>query len=325
MITVRQLFTLYHAEQDARVKSGALAADSTLTRRRYAEMFVAAHGDRPAKDCTNGDLVTFLADHPEWASSHTKSDVCGGVVSAFRWATERRYLEACPMTKPRGFWLPPRPRKAITPAEYKAVQRFARLCNGVNLSGRRKRPSSSAFRLALHFLWASGCRTKEMRTVQWSDVDLDHGVIVMETHKTFAKTGMPRIIPITRNINRLLHVAAAMQLRRGQLTGPVFRSGRGHRWGKSTYGKMFRAYATMAGIRPGITSYCCRHGFTVRGLEAGIGERQLADVLGHASTRYVSYYGHTTRRNADYLRNIAEQIAKAGRKAPPNDAKRKTG
>jgi len=182
----------------------------------------------------------------------------------------------------------------------RAIMRLARHCRGVDVSGRRKRPSSGAFRLALHFLWESGCRTKEMRDVAWGDVDLERGLIVMEKHKTFAKTGLPRLIPITRNIRRLLHVAASWQLRRGtQLTGPVFRGGRGKQWDKGTYGDQFRAYADMAGVRPNVTAYCLRHGFTVRGLEAGIGERQLADVLGHASTRYVSYYGLTTRTNAD--------------------------
>ena len=60
--------------------------------------------------------------------------------------------------------------------------------------------------------------------------------------------------------------------------------------------------------RAGISPYSLRHTFCVNGLEAGIGHRQLADALGHTTTRYVEWYGRDTQGNADYLRGVAEDL-----------------
>lgn len=319
-LTVRHLAALYLSEHRYRVQQGTLSADGYTTRSRYVDLFADFCGPKLPAQVGNEDLIRYLALHPEWASPHTKSDVCGAVVSLFKWAHERQYLPGDRrVNKPRGMWLPPQPRKAITPEQYRAILLLARQCNGVNMSGRRKRPSSPAFRVALMFLWESGARTKEMRTVQWDELDLEAGLIVTERHKAFAKTGLPRIIPLTRRAIRLIRLIAIHRLSRGlKLEGVIFRGGRGKAWDKGTYGKQFRAYAKLAGVTKKITAYCLRHGVCVKGIEAGKTERQIADLLGQATTKYIAWYGRTTRTNTAYLRQIAEDISKPPRRMAPS-------
>lgn len=319
-LTVRHLAALYLSERRYRVQQGTLSADGFTNRARYVELFADFCGQKPVHQIGNEDLIRFLALHPEWPSPHTKSDVTGAIVGLFKWCYERGYVTGeRRLTKPRGMWLPPQPRKAISPEQYRAILQLCRQSNGVQLSGRRKRPSASAFRLALMFLWETGARTKEMRTAQWDELDWQNGLIVTERHKGFAKTGLPRIIPLTNRALRLIRLIAKHRLNAGlKLEGVIFRGGRGRAWTKGTFGDQFRAYADAAGVPPKVTAYSIRHGVCVRGIEANKSERQIADLLGQASTRYVAWYGRTTRTNTTYLRQIAEEISKPPRKMAPS-------
>ena len=58
----------------------------------------------------------------------------------------------------------------------------------------------------------------------------------------------------------------------------------------------------------GITPYGLRHLFTVLGIENGVGERQLADQLGHTTTKFVAYYGRTTRFKSAHLRGVVTSV-----------------
>ena len=70
----------------------------------------------------------------------------------------------------------------------------------------------------------------------------------------------------------------------------------------------FGKFAEASGVRPSISPYCTRHAFCVAGLENGVGERQVADVLGHTSGRYVAWYSADVRDKAEYLRGIVDDV-----------------
>ena len=191
----------------------------------------------------------------------------------------------------------------MKPAEYRKIMSLARQCDG---KGRRARPSRHAFRRCLWFLWESGARTCEGREVGWQHVDLDVGVACLQKHKSKKATGEDRVIPLRRVVVRYL--TWLWESRKRPASGVIFLNGRGRPWTKGTFSKMFRKYARLAGVREEVTAYCCRHGFTCRALEAGIGERQIADALGHSTTRYVSWYGKSLRGKVDYLRSVVEKL-----------------
>jgi integrase len=181
----------------------------------------------------------------------------------------------------------------------------------------RARPSAGPFRRALWFLWESGCRTCEMREMEWESVDWVDGVIRLTKHKT-AHTGNVREIPLTDRALRLLRLmykfrrpAAASKhprTKRHPAKNVIFLNSRGGAWTKRSFAKKFREFAGLAGIRDNITAYCLRHGFTVEALERGIGNKQIADMLGQASTRYVDWYGRGSREKSAYLRDNAAKV-----------------
>src|SRR6516165_12314270 len=82
-------------------------------------------------------------------------------------------------------------------------------------------------------------------------------------------------------------------------------SGRGNAWRSAV---SFGKYVCAAGVARGITPYGLRHLFTVLGIENGVGERQLADQLGHTTTKFVSYYGRTTRFKSAHLCGVVSSV-----------------
>lgn len=128
----------------------------------------------------------------------------------------------------------------------------------------------------------------------------------LDKHKTANTTGQRRVIPMTPTLVRLLRWIH-------RRTGPspkdrVFLNGRGRPWVCVGFARLFRRYGKLAGIRLNLSPYSCRHGFCVRALDAGAGQRQIADVMGHKTTRYVEWYSRSSRTNADYLVGVLEQI-----------------
>ncbi len=258
-----------------------------------------ALGPRIVVDLSNEDLLEWIADHAEWVSPHTQTHRQGLVVTAFRWAAdEKRMIPFCPFRRTAKLFATLQPRVAITPEEFKALMRSAR-----EEAGHRK--SKAALRRALYFLWVTGCRTCEMRTLTWSQIDFALGAAVLNEHKTEA-TGQRRVIPFTPTLTRLLRyihrrTAPAPQDR-------VFLNGRGRPWQAPGFARLFRRYGKFAGIRSEVSPYSLRHGFCCRALERNVGERQIADVMGHKSTRYIEWYARAARSNIVYLQGIVQAI-----------------
>jgi integrase/recombinase XerD len=111
---------------------------------------------------------------------------------------------------------------------------------------------------------------------------------------------------LTTKILRLLRLIHRRAGRPAE--GPIFTNGRGRPWTVGGFACRFRRLVRAAGITRHISPYSLRHAFTVAGLEAGVGERQLADVLGHSTSKYIAWYGRGVRARSGYLRGIADQV-----------------
>ncbi len=225
----------------------------------------------------------------------------GLVVSCFRWAAKERLIDRCPFERDATVWPTPMPRDAITPAEYAAIMREAR-----PRQRSAHRTARFAFRRALAFLWETGARTCEMKCVRWDQIDLLAGVAVLEISKTSRKTGEKRAIALSEKIVRLLRWIKRQT--RPKPNDHVFLNSRGTVWTNSSFGTMFRKTARRCGVRLSISAYSLRHGFCVRGLEMGVGERQLADLMGHASTKHIAWYGRTAKSKLAYLKGTLDAM-----------------
>jgi integrase/recombinase XerD len=153
--------------------------------------------------------------------------------------------------------------------------------------------------------------------MRWRDVDWDAGVVRLSQHKT-ARTGFDRIIGMDAATVRFLR---NIYRQRSTPKPPpddqhVFLNGRDTPLTRGSFARVLRAFARKAGVREEVSAYSIRHLFTVTAIENGIGERQVADQLGHTSTRFVAWYGRQTRANGSYLSKTVAQILRRPRPEP---------
>ena len=287
-----------------RVKAGNLAPASRERSQKYLTVFARQFGHKPLGEARRHDLTEFLAAHPGWKSPWTKSDAIGNIITCFRWAEDEELIERAPYRRSRFFRFAGKPRQPMSLADYVNIMWAA-----MGRPGPR-RASAQAMRRALFFLRRTGCRTCEMRQVRWAEVDWEAGVIRLEHHKTARATGEVRVIGLDRRTFRLLRNLHRQRRRQGAAHPDehIFLNGCQRPWKRTAFGRLFRKYARAAGVARGITPYGLRHLFTVLGIENGVGERQLADQLGHTTTKFVSYYGRTTRFRGAHLRGVVSSV-----------------
>ncbi len=337
MKTVQEVIAAYRAHLDVRVRSGDLG-DGTLRHRELQE-FARQFGHQTLDQCRRHDLTEFLAAHPQWKSGWTQERAIADVLRCFRWAEDEELIAHSPYRKPRSMRFRRRPRQPMTAAQYVAIMRAAMHepytgpRAGQPSYHRRlpKRASARALRRALFFLRRTGARTGEMRGLTWGDVDLAAGIIRLVEHKTAAATGEDRLIGLDPATLRFLRNLQRQRSRlvQGRIEPPaagehVFLNGRGRKqqgpWKRQSFARLLRKYAVIAGVPLGVSAYGLRHLFTITGIMNGVGERQIADQLGHTTTKYVAWYGKQSRSQAEHLRNVVAQVLYRPRPGNGGDA-----
>jgi integrase len=296
--SVRGVIDRYQEHLRKRVDAGDYSAHAFDDACRALDNFASSHGNRLVSECQKGDLLNWLDDNPQWRSAWTKKRVASTILAAFNWADERDVIPSNPFRAPKKM-RNGRPRRPATDKEYCALMRC------------RSRP----LRRALFFLRRSGARTCEMRELLWTQIDWERCVLVFEEHKTIDQQQEPRtrLIGLDRATVRFL---ANLYRRRlpGQLR--VFVNSEGTPWDRHTFARHMHRWAERVGLDPTrvkLSAYCLRHTYGTKAIEAGVGERQLADQMGHTTTRMVSYYAQTAGK-ADHLRRIAEAALRRPKK-----------
>jgi integrase len=156
-------------------------------------------------------------------------------------------------------------------------------------------------------------RPKEARELTWEQIDFEAGIIVQTQHKTARKTGKPRIIGLDPATMRFL---ANLYRQRPEGTDHVFLNRCGRPWKRSTLCSHMSELCNRLGLPEDLTPYTMRHARATEAIISGMGERQLADHLGHSNTRMIQRYSHAASK-AEYLRDIARQAVR--RKKPQLD------
>lgn len=300
---VQRVIDAYLRAIGVRVRAGSLSKIGLDQATHYLGDFAKAYGGKSIADCRSTDLVEWICDHPGWVSPHTKIDAVKHVVGAFNWAHDEGMIPRKPYKRPKGMWDSPEPRTAMSLDEYQAIQQIAKKAKGP--PRRRRLPSIGPFRCAMFFLWHTGSRTCEMREADVTHYHPEANMVILppSKHKTGRKTGKPRLIPL-EEAGRLVR-----WLCRGRTSGRIFRNSWGRPWTKDSFGKLFRKFAELAGVREEVTGYCTRHGFTCIRKANGADSLQLAHVLGQTTSRYVeTVYGKSLLQDADYLNAVAKDM-----------------
>jgi integrase len=295
MATVREIIWLYLGHLAHRRNADDFSAQGYDGIERELERFAAQFGDLDVSECRKHDLTEWLEANPQWRSAWTRKRIIETIVRPFTWAADEELIAASPYRVPR--MRRGSPRRPATVAEYVALMRGG----------------SRELRRALFFLRRTGARTKEMRDLLWVEVDFERGVIVQVRHKTERQTAqpLPRIIGLDRATLRFLR-----NLHRCVIGEHVFTNCDGGPWDRHTFARHMHRWADRLGLAPSaahLSPYCFRHTYGTRAIEAGLGERQLADQMGHATTAMVAYYAQTAGK-VEYLRRVAEEALRRKRK-----------
>lgn len=294
--TVQEIIDYYLAHLRRRCDSGDFGRHTFDDIQRELKRFAERHGHKPVTDCRRYDLTQWIDSHPEWKSNWTRKRILATVVRPFLWAEDEELIATSPY-RPGKMKLPALPRRPMAVREYVTLMR----------------KGSRSLRRALFFLRRTGTRTCEMREVLWSNVDLDRCVIVLDRHKTILQqqNPRPRIIGLEPCVRRFLR-----NLLRQSTTGHVFTNCYGTPWNRHTFARHMKRQAESLGLDPKLTAYCLRHSYGTWAIEAGVGEKQVADQMGHTTTRMVSYYAQTAGKPA-YLRRVAADAVKRPPRTDP--------
>jgi integrase/recombinase XerD len=176
------------------------------------------------------------------------------------------------------------------------------------------RISAVTLRALLLFLYGTGMRVGEALRLRLADVDLDNCVITIRGTKFYKS----RLVPMGRDVVRLLRKYLATPGRWNQHYQPLFQSRRHEPLGNSQVDFTFRRLRSLAGVRRSDTSshqprlHDLRHTFAVHRLTEWY--RKGADVqtlLPALST----YLGHVDLHSTQcYLTMTPELLAEANRR-----------
>jgi integrase/recombinase XerD len=279
---------------DAFLLDGRARGLAANTQRIYAKQlaaFLAWTETHAAQDVTPQDLRRYLV---ELAQGHN----AGGVHQAYRvlktfwrWMVAEGEVKDSPM---RRIAAPRLKEDPLEPVPLAHVRAMLDTCEGHD-------PPDTRDRALLLFLLDTGARASELLALDWRDIDLSAGAVMLR----HTKNGKPRAAFLGVQARRaLLRYAKA----RGELQGPVWVTIHGKRLTYSGLRQVLRRRAIRAGVpEPGAHAF--RRAFCLAMLRGGADVFALKELVGHADLA-------TTRR---YLKQVDDDLRAAHDKAGPAD------
>jgi len=152
------------------------------------------------------------------------------------------------------------------------------------------------------FLYYTGLRKSEMMSLQWSDIDMETGVLSVNDSKTLSGI---RKIPLSDDAKKILEALPRESewVFSNPQTGEV--------WSKYYLGKVFKRILKKAGINErGISIHVLRHTFASQLAMAGVSLDIIRDLLGHSSVVITEIYAHLS---PDHHRNALDRLPKLDR------------
>lgn len=254
------------------LSQSAGASRAAVERKRILDQFVAEFGHRYVTDMRPADLVFWVAARKKWKSDWTKRNVIHCIVRPFNWAMRLGLIDRNPLahvSHPEG-----EAGEPMNEWEYRAILRL----------------SDAWFRRASMFMFFQGCRTCEMRELEWGFIDFKNGCAVIRKHKT-AKTRKdrkPRVLVLHPVTLRLLEWMRAKRFNERFVFTNRFR----RPWNSACISTRLKRIRRIANIRAGCSLYGLRHLFGSNAVLNGVDIRTICELMGHTNTRTTERYTH---------------------------------
>jgi len=167
-----------------------------------------------------------------------------------------------------------------------------------------RRDVADCFEIAL----LTGMRGGEVRSLEWSEIELDQAEIHLPAHKT--KTREPRVVLLNDRAVKIFGRRQKLRGQKGSLSGApkhfnsryVFPNERGD-GPRKEISRVIRPVALQLGLRygtnlpDGFTPHSTRHTATTEMLRRGHDLKTVQDVVGHSDKVMSLRYAHSTRES----------------------------
>lgn len=260
--------------------------------RKFADQF----GDLKLSECRKAHLKIWIENNPNLKSDWTRGRWCRTVQRVFNWAHDE--LDVIAKNPFKGVRYSKGKRgRPLTDAEFEKLLTAA----------------GKEFVAVLQFCRLTGARPGEMAAAKWSDLEIDtetgRGVIILREHKTsHVEDAQPRVIGLGREVVELLD-----RIRRGLGVFPgfepdhIFLNSRRKPWTRNALSLRITKLRKVTGLPADAKLYGLRHSFATGALERGVEIKNVAELMGHTTTRMTEYYAHLTGKRRDRLSGLADR------------------
>jgi integrase/recombinase XerC len=150
-------------------------------------------------------------------------------------------------------------------------------------------------RAILELFYASGLRLSELAGLDVDDVNLSAQMV-----RALGKGGKQRLVPFNKSTASAVRaylkdresLAQTWPRAKGRRSAPLFLNYRGSRLTVRSVDRLVRRYATVSGVRPGVSPHALRHSFATHLLQRGADLRAIQELLGHARLSTTQRYTH---------------------------------
>lgn len=248
-------------------------------REKVLARFCAAHGALLISEAKPYHLKLWI-DAQNWGAWR-KAGVASIVKRAMNFAVTLGFIDKNPF---RGVSYASGERgRPITPGELRALVAA----------------TDHPFRCFLIFLWLTGCRPGEARSLQWENLSFDRATATLSRHKT-DRTRRKRVIilcPMAIELLEMLRNSSEF----------VFLNSRGNPWKRYAVSGRMKRLRKKLGLPLSAKLYGCRHKFGTDAILKGVGIKTVAVLMGHADTRMTERYVHLEDR-LEHLQGAVRQL-----------------
>ena len=146
-------------------------------------------------------------------------------------------------------------------------------------------------------MYRFGLRASEATLLLLEDLDLARGRIRIRR----AKGGDAKEYPLPRDLVPLLRRYLRKREDKGSFLFTGRESNNQHGLRVLQVQRLFKEYASQAGLPSSVASHSLRHSIAVHSLEEGFGLEYVADLLGHTSIRSTAIYAKVTTPARDAM------------------------
>jgi integrase len=132
----------------------------------------------------------------------------------------------------------------------------------------------------------TGLRKGELLNLQWNDVDLQRGILLVRSSMSYrTKGGKIRMVPLNTPALQMLQ-------RLPRTSSTVFPGDRGGAYNHDFLARRFKKAIKECGLNPTLHIHSLRHSFASLLVQDGVPLYHVQKLLGHSSSRVTEIYSH---------------------------------